>query len=171
MNFKSLHRLVKSPLALMAAGLVGIVAVACSTSVAAAPSFSGETFHHGTFDLDEQKGKPVVINFWFPSCPPCVAEMPDLQEAYEKYGPQGVEFVGVQQLGLDTPQDGIEFLEERGVTFPAFPDTGSQVQSSYEILSFPTTIFLNRDHSINRTWTGLISKDHLEEQVEEILNS
>ena len=51
-----------------------------------AKPISGETFFHGNFDLDMHVGKPVLINFWFPSCPPCRAEMPDLQIAFEKYG-------------------------------------------------------------------------------------
>ena len=36
----------------------------------AAPSFVVDTFSHGTYDLNAAVGRPVVINFWFPSCPP-----------------------------------------------------------------------------------------------------
>lgn len=135
-----------------------------------APTFAAETFRHGTFDLAAYEGTPVVVNFWFPSCPPCTAEMPDLQAAYEKYGDR-VEFVGVQQLGLDTPEDGREFIDEVGVTYPNFADQDSRVQFEYGVLNYPTTVFLDSDHNINRTWQGLISSENLEEQIEALLEA
>lgn len=140
----------------------------------AAPSFNVETFNHGRYNLDETVGRPVLINFWFPSCPPCRAEMPDLQAAYEEYGDE-IDFIGVQQTSVDTKQEAIEFLEELGITYPNFADesegTSSQVQIAYRVLSFPTTVFLNRDHSISRTWSGLIREKDLKEQIEIAINS
>ncbi len=115
-------------------------------------------------------GRPVLINFWFPSCPPCRAEMPDLQAAYEEFGDE-VDFLGIQQTAVDTPQDGIDFLDELGIDFPNVADETAQIQFSYEVLSYPTTIFLNRDHTINREWTGIITEEHLNEQIAAIINS
>jgi cytochrome c biogenesis protein CcmG/thiol:disulfide interchange protein DsbE len=134
----------------------------------AAPSFVAETFSHGTYDLNARIGTPVVVNFWFPSCPPCRAEMPALQAAFEKYGDE-VDFIGVQQSTLDSPESAKTFLEELGVTYPNFADetdsTRSDVQIAYKVLSFPTTVFLNRDHTIARTWTGLLTEEKLDEQI------
>lgn len=143
-------------------------------AVDAAPSFVVETFSHGTYDLDATVGRPVLINFWFPSCPPCRAEMPDLQAAHEKYGDE-VDFIGVQQTAVDTVAEGVEFVEELGITYINFADetdeTVAKVQRDYRVLSYPTTFFLNRDHSINREWTGLIRESALEEQIEQIIAS
>ena len=50
--------------------------------------------------LSDLKGKPVVGNFWFPSCPPCRAEMPDLEASFRNHSVNGVEFIGVQLVGL-----------------------------------------------------------------------
>ena len=96
--------------------------------------------------------------------------MGDLQAAYEKYG-DDVDFIGVQQVAIDTKQDGIDFLDELGVNFPNFADESVQVQLSYEVLSYPTTIFLNRDHTINREWIGLITEEHLDDQLAAIISS
>jgi thiol-disulfide isomerase/thioredoxin len=112
--------------------------------------------------------KPVLVNFWFPSCPPCRAEMPDLQAAFEKYGDE-VAFIGIQQLGLDSPASGAAFVEELGLTYPSMPDTNSKVQFAYEVFSYPTTVFLNRNHDIARTWTGIIGEEQLAEQLEALL--
>ncbi len=140
----------------------------------AAPSFNVETFHHGTYNLDETVGNPVLINFWVPSCPPCRAELPDLQAAYEEFGDE-IDFLGVQQTSVDTLQEGIDFLLDLGITYPNFADEGdgtsSQVQISYRVLSFPTTVFLNRDHSISRTWSGLINEKNLKKEIEKVIAS
>lgn len=164
---------------------LSLVAVACSSTLesdtsettepggrpdGAAANFELETFEHGVFNLNDSLGKPVVINFWFPSCPPCAAEMPDLQRAHSEYGEQ-VQFVGIQQLGLDTADEGHEFLKEIGVTFPNIPDSTGEVWIGYNVVSFPTTLFLDRDHKIQRTWTGLITEDNLEDQIEQLLEA
>ena len=169
-------------LALM--GLVAIAAIACGTdsgnssgsvaqvgsagstkTVGNAPPVTGTTFAHGDFSLELNEGKPVLVNFWFPSCPPCTAELPDLQAAYEKYGDQVV-FIGIQQLGLDSPTSGAAFLEELGITYPSLPDTDSKVQFAYEVFSYPTTVFLTKNHDIGREWIGLIGAEDLAEQLE-----
>ena len=140
-------------------------------SMGNAPQISAETLAHGKFDLAEFAGKPVVVNFWFPSCPPCRAEMPDLQEAYTEFKEQGVQFVGVQQLGIDSKEDAITFLEEVGVEYPNIPDENSAIQLEYKILAYPTTVFLDRNHDIVKKWNGLIAKEDLREQIENIAGS
>ena len=170
-------------------GLVAIAAVACGSDDAASPSDStiaqvaaggsgestgnapaitGETFAHGDFSLALNEGKPVLVNFWFPSCPPCRAEMPDLQTAFEKYG-EDVAFIGIQQLGLDSAANGEAFVRELGLTYPNMADINSTVQFGYEVFSFPTTVFLNKNHDIARTWTGIIGEEQLAEQLEALI--
>ena len=133
-----------------------------------ASPISGETFFHGNFDLDMHTGKPVLINFWFPSCPPCRAEMPDLQIAFEKYGEE-VAFIGIQQMGSDSEKMGIDFVRELGLTYPMMADLGSKVHANYEVFSFPTTVFLQKDHSISRVWTGVIDEQQLKQELDAIL--
>ena len=168
-------------------GIIVIASVACGSDddaksvaevaaggsnieVGTAPDVTGETFTHGDFSLDQHEGKPVLINFWFPSCPPCRAEMPDLQAAYEKYG-DDVAFIGVQQLGVDSAANGQAFARDLGLTYPNIPDVGSTVQFGYEVFSFPSTIFLDNNHNIARTWTGIIGEEQLGEQLDALLAS
>ena len=136
--------------------------------------FYGTTFAHGMFDTRELVGKPVVINFWFPSCPPCRAELEHFEEVYQEFGePSGgdVQFVGVQQLGLDSIEDGAALFDELGVTFPGLPDNGSSIQIAYNIFSYPTTVFLDRNHNEHRVWQGAIDKENLAEIVQELADS
>ena len=177
---------------LLALILVAIAAVACGTGASSsetnvssettaqvtaggaiestgnAPAVTGETFEHGSFSLDQHAGKPVLVNFWFPSCPPCRAEMPDLQASNEQYGEQ-VAFIGLQQLGLDSAANGQAFVRELGLTYPNMPDVDSLIQVSYEVLPYPTTIFLDKNHNIARTWTGIIGEEQINEQLAALL--
>ena len=126
-----------------------------------------------TISLSQFEGQPVVLNFWFPSCPPCVAEMPDFEEAYQKFKPDGVQFIGVQLLGFDTVEDGQKFVDKLGVNYLLGPDslgdsTGDIVRN-YRIAGFPTTVFIDRDHNVVRRWTGALNLEKLEDLIQEIM--
>ena len=123
--------------------------------------------------LSQFGGKPVVINHWFPSCPPCVAEMPDLEAAFQRHKDNGVQFIGVQNLGLDTEADGQDFLTEIGVTYAVGPDNNPNNDKSifiqYKVTGFPTTLFLDKNHEVVRKWTGLLDAAKIEELIQELL--
>ena len=121
-----------------------------------------------TLKLSDLKGKPVVVNFWFPSCPPCVAEMPDLQMSFERHAGD-VAFIGVQLIGLDTAADGQAFVDDLGVTYALGPDDGAIIRD-YNVAGFPTTVFVDKDQNIVRKWTGILNEEKLEELVAGILN-
>ena len=119
--------------------------------------------------LSELKGQPVVVNFWFPSCPPCRAEMPDFEKVFQNHRSDGVEFVGVQLLGLDSAQDGQDFIEEIGVSFAIGPDEDGSIVRAYEVIGFPSTFLIDRDLRIVRAWSGPLNEEKLEELLQEIL--
>ena len=119
--------------------------------------------------LSDLKGKPVVVNFWFPSCPPCRAEMPDLEASFREHRADGVEFIGVQLVGLDSAEDGQKFVDEIGVTYALGADEGASITRDFQVTSFPTTVFLDREHRIVREWGGILTADKLEELVQEAL--
>lgn len=120
--------------------------------------------------LSGLRGSPTVVNFWFPSCPPCVAEMPDLEASFQNHKPDGVEFIGVQLVGLDSVNDGQRFVDRVGVTYALGPDENADIIREYGVNGFPTTVFLDKDLNIVREWTGQLDAEKLEELVQEILN-
>ncbi len=132
--------------------------------------FGNENHRRGeSISLSQFAGFPVVINFWFPSCPPCRAEMPDLQRTFEEHSDEGVQFIGVQLLGLDTAEDGQEFINKLGITYAVGADEEGKIMRAYEITSFPTTVFLDSDHRVVRKWAGILTEGKLEELVRQSL--
>ena len=146
-----------------------------SKKTAVAPDFELVIFgneNHAVGELirlSQFVGQPVVINFWFPSCPPCRAEMPDLEKSFNKHRQDGVEFIGVQLVGLDTAEDGQAFIDDLGISYAVGPDENGDIFQDYEVTSFPTTIFLDRDHTIVRKWAGILNAEKLDELIQEAL--
>lgn len=110
--------------------------------------------------------QPVVLNLWAGLCPPCRAEMPDFQVVFEELGDQ-VSIFGLDvgpSVGLGSQEDGRELVQELGITYP-------DVLSNYQVSGMPTTLFINPDGKIVRSWTGAITRDKLTQLIEELLMS
>ena len=155
-----------------------LLAAACSSEtvpIDPAPDFEitlygTETRQAGeTLRLSDLKGKPVVLNFWFPSCPPCVAEMPEFERVFQNHRSYNVEFVGVQLLGIDTADDGQNFVDEVGVTYALGPDEDDIIMK-YKVNGFPMTVFIDKDQNIVRKWQGVLNEEKMEEILSGILN-
>ncbi len=115
--------------------------------------------------------KPIVLNFWAGLCPPCRAEMPDLQEFNGKFEDRAL-LLGIdlgQFLGLGNQKDAQELLNELEVTYPAGFTTDGNVIQDYRVLGMPTTIFIDIDGNIFNKWTGALNGRVLEEKTLEML--
>ena len=132
--------------------------------------FGNENHEEGaTLNLTDYVGKPVVLNFWYPSCPPCRLEMPDLEATFNKHRSDGLEFIGVMALILNSVEEGQAFIDEFGITYAVGPDADSKIIIDFKVRGFPTTIFLDRNQEIVRSWTGALTGEKLEEFVLELL--
>ena len=120
--------------------------------------------------LSDLEGKPLVLNFWAGLCPPCRAEMPDLQEFHNKYGDR-ITLFGLDVgpfTGLGSNQSGRELLAELGITYPAGFTTDGSVVREYKVLGMPSTIFITADGKIFRSWTGLLNAAKLLEITDQM---
>ena len=115
--------------------------------------------------------KPIILNFWAGLCPPCRAEMPDLQEFYNEFEDRAL-VLGIdlgQPFGLGTQQDAQELLDDLGVTYPAGFTDDAAVVRDYEVLGMPTTVFIDAQGMIFNKWTGALNREVLEEKTLEML--
>jgi peroxiredoxin len=120
--------------------------------------------------LSDYRGQPVWINFWGSWCPPCRAEMPDMQAAYAQVQSQGVILLAVS---LDESAiDAQSFAARNGATFTVLSDpTRKFTGAVYPIFNFPTHIFINRDGTINRLVLSPMSTEQAVQYAEEIISS
>ncbi len=80
-------------------------------------------------DLSKMKGKVVLVDFWATGCVPCVAELPEVKAAYDKFHSRGFEVIGVS---CDTDKnDLMEFLKNRGYPWPQYFDGKQQGDNKF----------------------------------------
>ena len=115
--------------------------------------------------------KPIVLNFWAGLCPPCRAEMPDLQKFNQEYKDQAL-LLGIdlgQFFGLGNLEDAKNLLKELEVTYPAGSTADSDLVKNYKVLAMPTTIFINTDGTIVNKWTGALNSSVLSDETTKML--
>lgn len=113
-----------------------------------------------THTLADYEGKTIFLNFWATWCPPCKAEMPEIQQLYENYSREGEDALIV--LGVAWPGVGGEksaeeiaaFLEDNGYTYPVLMDTEGGLFTGYGISAFPTTFMIDREGNVFGYLTG-----------------
>lgn len=121
-----------------------VTASACAPGEPAA-DFAVTLFNGDEFRLSEQRGRAVVVNFWYPSCPPCREEMPALQQVWQQYQGRQVRVLGLfVPQGFDTEADARHFVDELGLTFDFATDTRARVAQEYAVQYFPTTYFIDQ---------------------------
>lgn len=137
-------------------------------SNAPAPNFTLVDLDGNTHSLSDFHGRPVIINFWATWCPPCRAEMPDLQRVYENYQDDDLVILAINN---DEPPDVIiDFVEEYDLTFLILLDEGLDVTRLYEVQAYPSTFFLDRAGRIRYdTYSGPLTESYVESIVLELL--
>ena len=146
-----------------------LVAVACSSNPPAA-DFTLTTFAGEEFRLSEQRGEAVVINFWYPSCPPCRDEMPAFQEVWEEYQGRNVRFIGLfVPQGWDTEVEARQFVDELELTFDFATDVRALVAQEYAVQYFPTTYFIDQAGRVHSMEVSRMDYDRLIAILDDLL--
>ncbi len=144
-------------------GLVALLAYGFTTNPRAipsiltgrpAPEFSLRLFDGRTVRLSDFRGKVVFLNFWASWCPPCRAEAPLLEQAWQRYKDQGVVFLGVDIQ--DREEDARRFIQEFGITYMNGRDGNSRIAIDYGVYGIPETFFIDREGRITYKHIGAL---------------
>ncbi len=137
-----------------------------------APDFTLLDQYGNSHTLSDYKGKTVFLNFWATWCPPCRAEMPEIQEIYEEYGENNSDVI---ILGIASPEVGQEgsaediaaFLSENNYTYPVVMDTDGIMSYYYGISAYPTTFMIDKDGNVYGYVPGQITIDIMQSIIEQ----
>ncbi|MCX7669994.1 MAG: TlpA family protein disulfide reductase, partial [Anaerolineae bacterium] len=124
-----------------------------------APDFMLNTADGGQVRLRDLQGQVILLNFWATWCPPCKAEMPDLDALYRQYGAaRGFIVIGID--AQEKPETVAAFARQNKITFPLALDADGAVTGGlYRVRAFPTSFIIDRTGQIRDSWTGQISRE------------
>ena len=134
----------------------------------AAFTFSSTDVNGDPIAFSDFSGKKVVmLNLWETWCPPCVSEIPDLAELYEKYKDEGFVIIGAYSSSSDA--DVREMVKSLGITYPVMRATDSM--EAYASQYVPTSVFFNGSGELISTqYIGSMSYSEWESVITAMLN-
>ena len=103
----------------------------------------------------EQEGNVIFLNFWATWCPPCIAEMPDINDLYNKKNNEASFFL----VSVDKDrQKAIDFVKRKQFDFPIY-FLNSSLPSDFDIHSIPTTYLIDKQNNITVENHGMAKYD------------
>jgi len=128
-----------------------------------APDFELEDLNGNMISLSEYRGEKVFLNFWASWCPPCRAEMPDMQKLHE------AEFENFTILAVNIGEGkstAANFAMQNQLRFKILLDNSRETAQEYLVRGIPTSYFLDEDGVIINKTTGAISYERMLELAE-----
>jgi cytochrome c biogenesis protein CcmG, thiol:disulfide interchange protein DsbE len=128
-----------------------------------APTFDLAMINGGRIQLEQFKGKPVVINFFASWCVPCKDEAPMFSRAAVEYSKKGVIFLGIAYN--DKQDKAREFANQFDLGFPILMDDSSdagRTSVKYALFGVPETFFIDKDGVVKKHFPKPIERAELE---------
>jgi thiol-disulfide isomerase/thioredoxin len=134
-----------------------------------APIFELKSIPDGkSVALASFRGKAVLLNFWATWCGPCKIEMPWLVDLQKKYGPQGLQIVGVAMDDTDDKEIA-DFAHKMGVNYLVLKGTEKVGDLYGGVEGLPMTYYLDRSGKVVDETLGLASESAIEDAVKKAL--
>lgn len=125
--------------------------------------FSLQDLDDETGRLNDYRGQVVLINAWAVWCPPCVAEMPDLQAFYQAHRAENFTILGIN--AGDPSSKAAAFVSQQGITFPILLDPNVELLTSLGVDSFPTSILIDADGMVRSIHIGMYTAEDLDAAI------
>lgn len=105
-------------------------------------------------NIEELRGKVVLVNFWATSCVTCVKEMPEIVATHDKFKARGFETLAVA-MSYDPPAYVARFAESRQLPFKVVIDNTGEIAKRFgDIRLTPTTVLINKRGEIVKRYVG-----------------
>ena len=132
-----------------------------------APDFTLVDLEGNQVSLSDFRGKTVFINFWATWCPPCRAEMPEIEAVYQEYKNKDVVVIGVDLQ--ETEGEVRQFVQRGGYSWIFVIDATGEVANNYRITAIPTSFFVDKEGIIRAINVGAMTKKTMESKLAEAM--
>ena len=138
-----------------------------SSGKQAAPGFSLTDVDGKALNLADLKGKVVLLDYWATWCAPCKVEIPHFIEMQKKYGPQGLQIVG---LSIDDDAKPVrDFVQKMGMNYPVAMADEKLTTQYGGILGLPVAFVIDRNGNIVAKHVGETKPEVFEQEVQKLL--
>lgn len=134
-----------------------------------AASFSLQDLDGKPLNLANYRGKVVLLNFWATWCTPCRAEIPQFVDYQNKYGPQGLQLIGISME--DDAKPVREFYQQFKMNYPVAIGNANLAESYGGVLGLPVTFLIGRDGRIAAKYVGAVEMPVLQQRIESLLQA
>ncbi len=117
--------------------------------------------------LADFKGNVVVLNFWASWCPPCIDEMPLLEQTQRRIERRGGTVLGVNYK--DLPEDALDLARRFRLTYPNVRDRDGEYAEEYATVGIPETFVVDRQGRIAATRRGPVDQQWLRSTLRPLL--
>jgi peroxiredoxin len=117
--------------------------------------------------LSKIAGQVVLVNNWAFWCPPCRAELPELQAYYDAHRQQGFTIIGIE--AGDEKKDVDYHVKLFKLTYPIWLDPQDASLSAFQNFSLPNSYVIDKTGTVRLTWVGVIDRAMLEKYVTPLL--
>jgi cytochrome c biogenesis protein CcmG/thiol:disulfide interchange protein DsbE len=129
-----------------------------------APPVEGSTIDGGAFDLADQRGRWVVLNFFASWCVPCLEEHPELQ-AFDAAHRAAGDAVLVSAMFDDDADDAREFFERHGGSWPVIDDAENSIGVAYGVAQVPESFVISPNGTVVQRFAGPVTRAALEDVI------
>lgn len=134
----------------------------------ARPTFAVRTLAGSPLVSDSLRGRVVLVNVWATWCLPCRAEMPLLENTWQRHREAGLVVLGAS-VDRGDPEVVARFLRERGVTYPVAIVGGDVIAALGGVRGYPTSVLIGRDGTVRHRVVGPIGPLSLEPAIRRAL--
>ena len=118
-----------------------------------APDFELSDHHGNKVRLHDLRGKVVLLNFWATWCPPCIHEMPMMQQLLNSRQQQPFALFA---LNLQESQEDVaQFMTQKDFQFPALLDSEGRAAASYKVRGLPASYLIDCSGNLLGSVTGV----------------
>ncbi len=143
----------KALFAIILVALIALVVVSFQSQKQPAFAFSLSDLNGKAISQEDLKGKVTLINFWYPSCPGCIKEMPLLIETQKKFDNTDYQTFAIS-MNYNSLEEVENYVEQYGLPFTVMYDKDNAVSDLYGVKLAPNSFIVDKQGNVIKSYLG-----------------